>query len=89
MIEYDSNSEEASLVFKLTFPFIKLNNFEDDYLVSTTHDSYRCAGIVIDILKAEFLKNGHEVPSYYNKAHLIIINKLLENDQRNVKNKDE
>lgn len=82
MLEYDSNSEEARLVFALTFPFIKLNDIVDDSLVSTVHDSYRCANVIMTILKNEFEKHGHEIPKYYHKAHLIIINKLLENGYR-------
>lgn len=83
MIEYDRVSPEGVLVFKLTFPFIKINNLDDGHtLVSNKLDAYRCASIVMNILKQEFSNQNIKVPEYYNTAHQIITETILDEESK-------
>ena len=81
MLEFDRHSPESYLVFDLTFPFIKLD-LNGNSLVNSEIEAYKCAEIIIDKLKMEFYKNGHDIPEYFEKAHLIIVSKLYVNDKK-------
>lgn len=82
-IKFDNHSPEAYLVFALSFPFIKDDTVDDlddlnGSIVNNQYDMYRCADVCMNILKTEMNKHHMQIPDYYESAHLIIINRLLE-----------